>query len=173
MTSDKSKRFDMFMSILKKLEGGISNHPEDKGGLTNLGVTQSVYDAYRKSIKQPLQTVELISANEVNSIYKSGYFNPLVWCENSRCHYHIFDIAVNSGISSAKRCLRDILPGVSDNALKPSAPALTLNLDKIIEWRKSFYQNIVDKNKKQSVFLKGWNNRVTRIGLLTANWEEE
>ena len=44
-------------------EGGFSNHPKDPGGATNKGVTQRVYDAFRKrqgkatrSVSIPLST---------------------------------------------------------------------------------------------------------------------
>lgn len=42
-----------------KSEGGYSHNPNDKGGMTYKGITQSVYNAYRKSKKlnpQPIGT---------------------------------------------------------------------------------------------------------------------
>ncbi|WP_431322213.1 glycosyl hydrolase 108 family protein [Rhizobium sp. YTU87027] len=49
----QSGAFNEFTRSLSKVlvhEGGYSNHPEDPGGATMKGVTQRVYDEYRRSI---------------------------------------------------------------------------------------------------------------------------
>jgi hypothetical protein len=47
-------------------EGGDVNHPADPGGPTNQGVTQRVYDAYRKGRGLPVRSVKHIAAEEVH-----------------------------------------------------------------------------------------------------------
>ena len=41
-----NQNFDTCLSMLLKHEGGFSNHKDDRGGLTNLGVTKAVYDEF-------------------------------------------------------------------------------------------------------------------------------
>ena len=38
-------------------EGGYVDHPKDPGGPTNKGITQAVYDAWRKAANQPTQKI--------------------------------------------------------------------------------------------------------------------
>lgn len=49
-------------------EGGYVNHPKDPGGATNYGITQRVYDSYRKDRGQSARSVKQISADEVAAI---------------------------------------------------------------------------------------------------------
>lgn len=42
------KNFETVMQMVFGSEGGFSNHPKDKGGRTNYGVTQATYNGWRK-----------------------------------------------------------------------------------------------------------------------------
>jgi lysozyme family protein len=59
------------MSYLRISEGGYVNHHKDPGGATNFGITQAVYDAYRKN--KAKQSVKLITEAEVAATYKTQY----------------------------------------------------------------------------------------------------
>lgn len=105
------------LSLVLAHEGGYVNHPSDPGGPTNFGVTQRVYDAYRKVKGQPLQSVKLISSTEVADIYNRQYWK---LCRGDSLpaglDYAVFDFAVNSGVSRAIRYLQRLV-GVNDDAV--------------------------------------------------------
>ncbi|MCK9428412.1 MAG: hypothetical protein M0R17_00195 [Candidatus Omnitrophica bacterium] len=132
-----------------KWEGGYVNNPNDPGGETNKGITKSVYDAYRKDRKSPIQSVKLISDDEVFAIYSQQY-----WCcagcdkiSDVKLAISVFDFAVNGGVSRAIRYL-----ALCNNDYK-----------KYIELRIAYYNKIVAVNPKLKVFLKGWLNRTTSL----------
>ncbi|XDZ70297.1 glycosyl hydrolase 108 family protein [Alphaproteobacteria bacterium LSUCC0744] len=41
-----NQNFDNCMIMLLAHEGGFVDHPDDPGGMTNLGVTKAVYDEF-------------------------------------------------------------------------------------------------------------------------------
>jgi lysozyme family protein len=41
--------FGRALAFVLKVEGGYTNDPEDRGGATNKGILQRVYDIYRKA----------------------------------------------------------------------------------------------------------------------------
>ena len=43
--------FDPAFRELLAQEGGFSNHPQDPGGMTNLGVTRAAYEAWKREGK--------------------------------------------------------------------------------------------------------------------------
>ena len=62
---------DNFSSALKEVlkhEGGYSNHPQDPGGATMRGITQRVYDAYRRNSGLELRNVRNISDAELKDM---------------------------------------------------------------------------------------------------------
>jgi len=67
--------FEKSLALVLQHEGGFVNHKLDPGGATNKGVTQAVYDAYRKVRMRPQQTVKFISNEEVQAIYKFQYWD--------------------------------------------------------------------------------------------------
>lgn len=98
-------------------EGGYVNHPKDPGGATNQGVTQKVYDAYRKYHGQHTQSVRNISPTEVSEIYAKNYWR-LVRADSlpRGFDYAVFDFAVNSGVSRAIRYMQRLV-GVDDDGI--------------------------------------------------------
>lgn len=56
-------------------EGGYSNHPADPGGPTMKGVTQRVYDGYRKGKGLATQSAKGITTDELNAIYDHQYWD--------------------------------------------------------------------------------------------------
>lgn len=98
------------LSLMLAHEGGFVNHPKDPGGATNQGVTQRVYDAYRKSKGATLRSVKFIEPNEVADIYKNQYWK-LVRGDSlpAGIDYAVFDFGVNSGVSRAVKYLQIVL----------------------------------------------------------------
>lgn len=101
-------------------EGGYVNHPHDKGGETNYGVTLAVYNHYRKSLGLPPRSVRLITAIEVREIYSSSYWkearSDLLPSLLALCH---FDWAVNTGCYRAIKTLQQVVGVAQDGVIGP------------------------------------------------------
>lgn len=88
-------------------EGGYVNDPVDPGGATNKGVTQAVYDGWRRSHGQPPQSVKALNADEVAGIYRMLYWDRIRGDDlASGVDYAVFDFAVNSGTHRAATFLQ-------------------------------------------------------------------
>lgn len=105
------------LALVLAHEGGYVNHPKDPGGATNKGVTQAVYNAYRRVKGFPIQSVRNIGTEEVADIYQKQYWK-LVRGDSlpAGLDYAVFDFAVNSGVSRAVRYLQRLV-GVEDDAV--------------------------------------------------------
>ena len=103
-------RFDVCHPITAKWEGGWSNHKADPGGATMYGVTQAVYDKWRKKRGLKTQSVRNITMQEALIIYKENYWNacgaPDLF---PGVDLSVYDASVNSGVSAAaeKAATRD------------------------------------------------------------------
>jgi lysozyme family protein len=174
-------------AFASRWEGGYVNDPNDRGGATNLGVTQSVYNQYRQEQGQPVQTVRNITKEEAKNIYIHGYWNKV---QGDRLPtltaISLADFAYNSGptraIHEMKRFLRDngydipmtadgkavrnekldseTIAAVEDYTSKHGDESLAQGLN---SERRQFVQRIVDNNPSQGAFLKGWNNRINSL----------
>lgn len=144
---DKEAVFNKAMKFVLRWEGGYVNHPNDPGGATNKGVTQAVYDQYRKNKKLQVQTVKNITDAEVYDIYRRQYFDPIsAGLDSEDLIICAMDFAVNSGVSRSKKYL-----------------LLTKDPIKFNDNREIYYKKIVANNPKLSVFLKGWMNRLNDL----------
>lgn len=105
------------LSLVLAHEGGYVNHPKDPGGATNKGVTQAVYDSYRKVKGLPPQTVKFITSDEVAEIYQKQYWRLAKGDDlPAGLDYAVFDFGVNSGVSRAARYLQRLV-GVPDDGV--------------------------------------------------------
>jgi lysozyme family protein len=146
-------------------EGGLSDHPQDRGGRTNYGVTQKTYDAFRRTTGKPLRTVDLIEDHEITAIYYDNYWTPCA-CEAlpDRLSECVFDMAVNSGPWNAKLTLQRAVMVRADGVIGPvTLRAIKETPDVVLRFLKrrgAFIQEIIMTRPTQVAFLEGWINRL-------------
>jgi len=147
-------------------EGGFVNHPNDPGGPTNKGVTQRVYDAYRKGKGLANRSVRQIQDAEVQEIYLSGYWTPsrAGEMESPLSTVH-FDTAVNFGVAGAVRFIQRALGINPTGNFGPITRGKLQNADQsklalsYCALRIQRRHALVKANPRLGVFLKGWLNR--------------
>ncbi len=157
---------DAALRFTLKWEGGYVNDPDDPGGATNMGVTQSVYDAWRKARRLPVQSVRNISRAEAVEIYRERY-----WIASRAAFLRwplclaVFDTAVNFGVGRSNEFVSKALgieaslkwnPKASELIHKADPKALAL---KIASLRMDYRRERVRQSPKMQKFLKGWLNR--------------
>lgn len=107
--------FDEALETVLKHEGGYVNHPSDPGGETNYGITKRVAVAhgYTGSMRD-------IPMSVVREIYRRSYWDA-VKAEKlpADLRFHVFDAAVNSGVSRAAKWLQDCAGVAADGIIGP------------------------------------------------------
>ena len=81
---DNKGNFDKSIDLLIKLEGGKTDEKTDRGGRTNLGITQREFDAWNKKNNLPLKDVFSIDNQTAKQIFKEGYWNIIKGAELPR-----------------------------------------------------------------------------------------
>lgn len=177
--------FEKALSFVFGNEGGVSDHPADKGGLTNMGITQSTLDRARLEINGLPSSVRNLTRAQAEEIYRVFYWEEskadMLPYPLSTLH---FDAAVNHGVGGAAKLLQrtinnyaakagidarvDVDGAVGPKTLSALCQCLDLkgNVPLICEiycnQREAYYKAIVENNPSQGVFLKGWLNRLER-----------
>ena len=145
-----------------KYEGGYVDHPKDPGGPTNKGVTQAVYDNWRKSQNLPTQSVRAIADSEVAAIYKNLYWDRISG-DNlpSGVDFAVFDFAVNSGVSRAAKTLQAVVGVTQDGMIGPATIEATKTYVAmaVTNKRLAFMQSL----SIWSTFGKGWSARIADV----------
>lgn len=166
-------RLETCIGIVLNLEGGLSNHKKDKGGLTNFGITQTTYTNWLARFGRSHQSVSEITYDEVKDIY-SEYW------KDAHCSYMfppldllVFDCAINSGPGRAIKLLQNALGVGADGVVgKQTMAALHEEIaadgiehmcDAYLDEREAWYLRIVERDPSQKVFLKGWRNRLEHL----------
>lgn len=158
------------VEVILKHEGGFVNHPADKGGPTNWGITQSVYEAY-KGRKVTIDEMRRMPRSEAVAIYKRNYWDKVGG--DSIKFYSValtlFDQAVNRGVGAVVKQAQRVLKVPETGVMGPQTLA-ALNavpdsnfLTQFLAAAEASYKAIVDRNPSQVVFLNGWMNRVKHL----------
>ena len=167
-------RFEQCLMFVLGNEGGYSNNPADRGGATNCGITQAVYDEWRIGRGFGRQPVSGISMDEVMQIYLSRYWL-MGKCDRlpAPLDYIHFDGAVNHGVAQAGKFLQRALGVLDDGIVGPvtisavqeenGAGGIDRICDDILHQRSDFYDHLADRDPKQKIFLKGWHNRIAEV----------
>ena len=159
--------YKKLIPIIKRWEGGYVNHPLDKGGCTNSGVTISAYRyAFGKS--KTCEDLKNMKEEEWEYIFKTNYWDR--WKADEINNQSVANICVDyvwaSGVYGIKY-IQQILGVTADGIVgKKTLAALNgyknqkLLFEKIWARRKYHFETIVKRNPSQKVFLRGWLRRL-------------
>ena len=155
------ENFDKCLKMLLSHEGGFVNHPEDPGGITNLGVTKKVYDEWtgRESTEQEMRD---LTPEDVAPIYKKNYWDRVKGDSlPSGLDWACFDWAVNSGKSRPSKAIQRAVGATADGAIGPATLGLIMEKDPkfIIEYVHDVRQDFYKSLKTFETFGRGWTRR--------------
>lgn len=144
-------------------EGGIADHPADRGGRTNQGITRAAYDAWRRARGLHVRPVDELEDGERDAIYFETYWLPCR-CDElpERLAAAVFDMAVNSGTWNAKLALQAAARVKRDGFIGPVtlAAARSVSVLDFLRRRASLIQDVIAERPSNVVFLEGWINRL-------------
>lgn len=151
------------LAAVLKHEGGFSNHPLDKGGATNRGITQAVYSAWLKARGRSPRSVRSIKQAEVEAIYRKRYWDKCR-CDDlpAGVDYAVFDAAVNSGPTRAAKWLQAALAVETDGKIGPVTLAAARDADPVFVIHQVFAIRLafLRQLKTWPTFGKGWARRI-------------
>lgn len=152
-------------------EGGYVDDPRDPGGRTNKGVTQRVYDDWRRSNGLAPRNVRSLEQTELEAIYRKLYWNACR-CDDlpAGVDYCVFDFAVNSGPARAVRYLQRAAGVADDGQIGPmtlaavdAKPVCEL-INEISAQRLLYLTQLPTFDH----FGRGWTTRVGEVGRTAA-----
>lgn len=161
-----NQSFPQALAYVLVSEGGFVNDPLDPGGATNHGITQHEYDSWRAALNEELQSVTLITDDEVAAIYKARYWNAVSGDQlPAGVDYCVFDFAVNSGPIRAIRYLQQAAGADVDGVLGHLTLAAVWAADpkKLIGDISTGRLNYLEELKTFGHFGHGWTERVDEV----------
>jgi lysozyme family protein len=160
--------FNESLAMLLVHEGGFSNHNQDPGGVTNLGVTMKVWEEW---VGHPVDEKQMraLTQQDVAPLYKRKYWDACRADELvSGLDYAVFDFAVNSGVGRSIKTLQACVGVIADGGFGSSTMAAVSQFKG--ESAKTLITEFCDKRlnflkslKTFAVFGKGWENRVNSV----------
>jgi lysozyme family protein len=156
---------DSIINDLLLKEGGFVDHPADKGGPTNHGVTMATLALWRgKDIT--VEDVKLLTQDEARAIYRQKYIiEPGFFPLPDPLRGLMVDCGVNHGPSRAIRWLQKAIGVAEDGKIGPHSEKAIANSDPgklyrlVLADRCRFYGRLITDEPKQAVFAAGWMNR--------------
>ncbi|TCT19729.1 murein L,D-transpeptidase catalytic domain-containing protein [Thiobaca trueperi] len=163
-----------------KNEGGYVDHPLDKGGPTNKGITIRTLSKYlgRKATRDDVKN---LNYETIKIIYRKYYWDVLNLDHvlDQGIATALFDMGVLCGTGTASRICQDML-GITQSKKMDLQTLDALNETTDEQFIPAFadrnirrFEEIVAKNPDQRVFLKGWKNRANRLLSLVNNDDME
>jgi lysozyme family protein len=172
--------YDQAVNYILKYEGGLSDNPNDAGGITNMGISFR----FLKALENPKRygfdhtinedDIRQLTLYQAKAIYYGEFWQhaPFDRINNQAVVNYLFDIAINSGIATAiKMAQRSCWAIAKDRAIvledgiMGNATIDAINhcsffiLPVLRSERAAFYRLIVERNPSQQEFLMGWLKR--------------
>lgn len=146
-------------------EGGFVNHPNDPGGMTNLGVTKKVWEEW-VGHEVDEKAMRSLTPERVALLYKAKYWDKIKGDDlPDGVDYAVFDAAVNSGPGRAAKWLQGCVGVEQDGGIGPKTLAAvakfepTALVEDYAKRRLSFLMDL----PHWGTFGKGWSRRVAAV----------
>lgn len=155
-------------------EGGYVNHPADRGGPTNYGITQATLSRYRGRPATLGDVIDL-TRDEAREIYRSDYLIAprLHVIKDPEVLALAFDCSINHGPGRIVRWLQQAVEVVDDGKLGPVSEAAINTIDpvklyeRVLAKRFRFIGEVITNDPEarrakragynlQAAFAKGW-----------------
>lgn len=170
---------DQALIFTLKNEGGFSNHPSDRGGATNRGITAATLAKFLGKPSVSVQEVKDLDYATTTQIYKRYYWDVMNLDRvlDQGIATALFDMGVLCGTGTATRLCQEVL-GISPASTtmhQQALDALNARTDDVFipafaARHRQRFEQIVKNNPSQQVFLKGWLNRANRLlGLISSD----
>lgn len=153
-----------------KWEGGFVDHPLDKGGPTNKGVTIGTFRTFYGK-NATVEQLKNITDRQWDKIFEVGYWRPFKadLIKSQAVANICVDWAWASGTATAIKQVQRVL-GVTADGVVGEVTLGAINraeprelFERIKAERTAFVEAIVKRTPSQKVFLKGWKNRINDI----------
>lgn len=162
-------RAELLVSFILRWEGGFSDHPADRGGATNRGVTLATFRQFYGA-GRTVDDLRAMTDEQWLRIFREGYWNR--WQADRIASQSLANILVDwvwasgsHGITRPQRLLGVTADGIVGEqtlaALAARDPEQLFHQLKTA--RIAFVEGIVRENPSQKVFLRGWKNRIEAI----------
>ncbi len=172
--SNSSSGFENAVKIVLGLEGGFSDYnPVTKDPRTNKGITQPEFDEFRRKNNLESKDVKDITTDEAMEIYKKEYWDKIqgdkLYAQNPKLTIMLFDAAVNNGLGGANGMVKSVISTDGnrfDNVMIDDILAADKSQElfsDIMQRRKQKYKDIARKDSSQSIYSKGWENRLINL----------
>lgn len=148
-------------------EGGFVNHPQDPGGMTNLGVTKRVWEEWVGHNVDEKQ-MRALTPELVAPLYKRKYWDAVRADDLlAGVDYAVFDVAVNSGPGRAIKLLQSCVGATPDGGFGSITMALTKKAEQdpkaLIELYCAKRLEFLQSLRTFETFGKGWSRRVAEV----------
>lgn len=161
----------LLFEFIRKWEGGWSDHPADKGGLTNMGITLSTWKScgYDKDDDGDIDAddLKLITPDDVFNVFKKNYWDR--WMGDQIHSQSLANILIDwvwasgsHGIKIPQQLLQVQCDGIVGKVTLATLNSVNAQefFNVLKEARLQFIDDLCRKNPSQEVFRKGWVNRI-------------
>jgi len=156
------ENFDEALKVILKHEGGYVHHKLDPGGMTNLGVTKKVWEAWvGKAVGE--KEMRALTPAIVAPMYRKKYWDAVKADElPTGLDYLMFDFAINAGPGRAIKTMQKAIGTTPDGAIGPKTMQALKDADqkdliaKFSMEKELFYKAL----PTFATFGKGWMRRV-------------
>lgn len=158
------------IAFVLKMEGDYVDDPNDPGGETRYGISKKAY---------PNVDIKNLTLDQAKEIYKKDYWNPCKADElPSPFAISIMDMAVNMGVTKAKRTLQMALDVTVDGIIGPitiatAKKAHSWRVKKFLALRLAEYFRIIQANTKLQVYTNNWTYRVISLSAVIFGGKNE
>jgi len=170
MIEGKTLIEDLIAEVIRR-EGGYVNHPADKGGPTNMGITLETLGKYRNN-EVTADDVQKLTRAEAENIYYLMY-----WRQHGLhtvtgsipVQGMLLDAAVHHGPRTAIKLLQRAIETSPDGVIGPKTRAAADAMDPrelaaaLVAARAIHYGKILERSPGQSVFAEGWMTRLAEF----------
>lgn len=166
----------IWLDAIFDVEGGWSNHPEDSGRETMMGITLATFRAWRGDEDATAEDLRAISKQECGEIYLARYWNA-VRADQLPGGIDIYtaDFAVSSGPGRAAAKLQELIGAKVDTFIAEKSIAAVRAkepMQLLLDYHQARMEFLMSL-KNWTTFGRGWTNRCSKMLALSRTLVEK